>query len=410
MAGTEMTVVVGGGQAGLTTSALLSGLGCEHVILEKAPYVGSVWRDQRWDSFTFATPNHTFVLPGATYAGDEPEGFLTRAEIVEGIDHCAATIQAPLRLGIAVNSIAPQSDGSWQVLTSDGAIAAANVVMATGLFQRPKLPDFAPSIAPRVEQLHCMHYRHPGQLPPGAVLVVGSAQSGGQIAEELYKSGRRVFLALGGAGRAPRRYRGKDIFSWLLESGFMERTTDQLPSPRAKFAGNPHVSGAQGGHTLNLHQFARDGVVLLGRLLGGDGAHLHFAANRNESLARADAFEKTIVAFVDAYIARAGIDAPPESPPTLDDGFAQPELSELDLDAAGITSILWAAGFGFDFDIVHAPVFDSDGYPVHQGGATPAPGLYFVGLPWLTKYKSGLMVGVGEDAARVAQSIAARRH
>lgn len=406
MTQSDTTIIIGGGQAGLATSYYLTQQGTPHVILEKAPYVGSAWRDQRWDSFTLVTPNHTFQLPGAVYAGDAPEGFLNNAEIAARFEQSAAAIGAPLQFGVEVSGVDPQPAGGFRVRTSSGEFAAANVVMATGLFQRPKAPPYAQALSGSVTQLHSSQYRNPAQLPPGGVLVVGSSQSGAQIAEELYKSGRRVCLALGSAGRAPRRYRGRDIFTWLLESGFMDRTTDQLPSPRAKFSGNPHVSGAQGGHTLNLHQFARDGVQLLGRLQGGDGTHLHFAPNRNEMLARSDAFEQNVLAFIDAYIARRGIDAPPDSPPLLDDGLAHAEITDLEMDAAGIRTMIWASGYSFDFNIVHAPVFDADGYPVHQGGATAVPGLYFVGLPWLTKYKSGLIVGVSEDAARVAAMIA----
>ncbi len=402
----DSTIIIGGGQAGLATSYHLAQAGCEHVILERAPYVGSAWRDARWDSFTLVTPNHAFLLPGAIYDGDAPEGFLNNAEIAARFEQSAAAIQAPLRFGVEVTAVEPQPNGDLRVRTNSGEFASANVVMATGLYQRPKLPSFARALSSRVTQVHSSHYRNPSQLPPGAVLVVGSSQSGAQIAEELYKSGRQVFLALGSAGRAPRRYRGKDIFTWLMESGFMDRTPDQLPSPRAKFSGNPHVSGTQGGHTLNLHQFARDGVQLLGRLQGGDGTHLNFAPNRNEMLAKTDAFEQGVLAFVDAYIANRGIDAPTDRPPLLDDGLAQAEITDLDMDAAGIGAVIWAAGYVFDFDIVHAPVFDADGYPVHHGGMTAVPGLYFVGLPWLTKYKSGLLVGVGEDAARVAAMIA----
>jgi len=238
--------------------------------------------------------------------------------------------------------------------------------------------------------------------------VVGSAQSGCQIAQELYQSGRRVCLCIGGTGRVPRRYRGKDIFDWLLELGFFDRTVDDLPSPQAKFAGNPHVSGRDGGQSLNLHQFARDGVVLLGHLRGVSGETIHVAPDRKESLAKADAFEREISGLIDTLIEQTGVQAPAEDLPVLRDGYDADEITELDLSAAGITSIIWATGYAFDFSMVKLPIFDADGYPIQKRGFTEYPGLFFVGMPWLYRQKSGLLVGVGEDADFVAAAIAER--
>jgi putative flavoprotein involved in K+ transport len=274
------------------------------------------------------------------------------------------------------------------------------------MFQMPKLPAFGAELSPSILQLHSGKYSHPDALPPGAVLVVGSAQSGCQIAEELYQSGRRVYLCVGSAGRAPRRYRGKDIFEWLYLTGFFDRTVDKLPSPKAKFAGNPHATGRDGGHTLNLHQFARDKVTLLGRIQGATGSSIYLANDLKESLAKVDQFEAEIVKLVDNFIMQKGLEAPQETLAALRDGYAAEEITELDLQAAGITTIIWAMGYRFDFNYVKHPIFDGDGYPIQTRGVTELPGLYFVGLPWLTKYKSGLLVGVGEDAEFVASAIA----
>ena len=238
------------------------------------------------------------------------------------------------------------------------------------------------------------------------MLVVGSAQSGAQIAEELYQGGRKVYLSVGRAGRVPRRYRGKDANWWSDKLGIYDRTVDQLPSPKAKFFGKPHISGKDGGHTLNLHQFARDGVVLVGHLRGVDDSRIILAADLKENLAKADQFEADFVKAIDQYIAETGMQAPPETLPELRDGFDQRVLSEIDLKSAGITNIIWATGYKFDFSLVKLPVLDSDGFPIQKRGVTDYPGLYFVGLPWLHNAKSGLLYGAGEDAAYIAQKLA----
>lgn len=238
--------------------------------------------------------------------------------------------------------------------------------------------------------------------------MVGSAQSGSQIAEELYLSGRKVYLCTGSAGRVPRRYRGKDIFEWMNLTGFLDRTPDVLPSPQAKFAGNPHVSGRDGGRTLNLHQFVRDGVSLAGHIQGGEGNTIHVAGDLKENLAKADKVETDLVKMVDAYIARNGLDIPAETLPVLQDGYEVEELREIDLQSAGITTIIWAMGYRFDFSFIKLPVQDTDGFPIQKRGVTAYPGLYFVGLPWLDKMRSGLLVGVGESAEYIASQIIAR--
>jgi putative flavoprotein involved in K+ transport len=216
------------------------------------------------------------------------------------------------------------------------------------------------------------------------------------------------YLCVGSAGRLPRRYRGQDITWWLDKIGFFDRTVDQLPSPQAKFAGNPHVTGARGGHTLNLHRFARDGVVLLGHLQNVQGRTITLAPDLKENLAKVDKFEVDIVRMIDAYIERSGLDIPAETLPELRDGYDAEVIRELDLDAAGVTSVIWAMGYTADFSLVKLPVVGADGYPVQKRGITEYPGLYFVGLHWLDRFKSGILLGVGEDAAYVASAILAR--
>ncbi len=402
------TIIVGGGQAGLATSYWLKQHGQEHLVLDRADRPGHAWR-QRWDSFTLATPNWTFLLPGAAYDGPDRDGFLPRDEIVTTFEHYAAGNDLPVAFNVDVTSVAPLADRpGYRVDTQDTTYQAVNVVIATGLYQRAKIPAFAAGLPADVLQLPSEQYRNPAGLPPGAVLVVGSGQSGCQIAEELHKAGRPVFLSVGSAGRAPRRYRGKDTYEWLALAGFFDRTPAMLPSPKARFTANPHLSGAGGGHDLNLHQFARDGMTLLGHLRGIADGKLSLAPDLYDGLAKADQFEVQVLGLIDGYIARNGLDAPPEQRPALRDGYDRPIITDLDVRTAGIKTVIWAAGYDFDFNLVKLSVTDGDGFPVQQRGVTAYPGLYFVGLPWLHTQKSGLLLGVGEDAAFIAEHIVNR--
>lgn len=400
------TVIIGAGQGGLAVSYFLQAQGREHLVLEKTERPGHVWMDDRWDSFAINTPNWTVRMPGAEYNGPDPDGFMPRQEISAYFGQYVEQFNLPLQYGTNVTSVEQLAGGkSFEVSTERGAFQARNVVVATGLFQRPKIPAYAAQLPAGIAQLHSGQYRHPGALPPGAVLVAGSGQSGCQIAEELYQAGRLVYLCVGGAGRAPRRYRGKDIFKWQQLAGMFDRTVDKLPSPKAKFAGNPQVSGKNGGHNLNLHQFARDGVRLLGRMAGAQDGRVSLAPGLHDSLARVDKFEADLVKMLDEFILKSGIEAPEESLPQLQDGYAVEEVAELELKAAGIGSVIWASGYDFDFNLVKLPVTDGDGYPLQLRGVTQYPGLYFIGLPWLYKYKSGLLAGVAEDAQYVAERI-----
>lgn len=406
---TVHTVIIGGGQAGLATSYCLKQQNIEHVVLEQAAQAGNAWRNFRWDSFTLVTPNWALRMPGDPYKGDDPDGFMPRDEVVAYFEHYINAFNLPIRYGIHVTEINVQPGGEGYIIhTSGESFTAKNVVIATGLLQGPKIPKFGGNISSRVLQIHSTQYRNPQQLPQGAVLVIGSAQSGAQIAEELYQDGRKVFLAVGGAGRVPRRYRGKDIVFWLDKIGFFDRTPDMLDSPKSRFAGNPHVSGKNGGHNINLHQFVRDGVQLLGHAIGGDNEKVLFAGDLKQSLEKADQAEANIIKKIDDYILSKGLDVPHETLPELRDGYAVPEITEMDLIKENIGTIIWAQGFSFDFSMVKLPVFDEAGYPIQKRGVTEFPGLYFVGLPFLYKMKSGLLIGVGEDAEYIASHAASR--
>ena len=403
------TVIIGGGQAGLATSYHLKQRNQEHIVLEQSSRVGNAWRNDRWDSFTLLTPNWSFKLPGAEYKESEPDGFMAKEEVVRRFDQYVSRYRLPVQYKVQVTGVEKNScaDG-YLVKTGDEVLQSRNVVVATGLYQKARIPSCSTSLPANILQLHSGRYRNPHSLPPGAVLVVGSAQSGCQITEELYLSGRKVYLSTGSTGRVPRRYRGRDIYEWMYLGGFLDRTPDKLSSSREKFIANPHVSGRDGGRSLNLHQFARDGVVLLGHIQGADGNRLWFASDLKENLAKSDKVETEITGYVDKYIEQAGLNAPVEKLPALTDGYQAREITELDLHQAGITTIIWAVGYDFDFSLVNLPVFDRDNFPIQQRGVTAFPGLFFVGLPWLYRQKSGHLSGVGEDADYVASAIAYR--
>jgi putative flavoprotein involved in K+ transport len=405
------TLVVGGGQAGLASSHSLARRGVDHVVLE-ARRVGESWRSRRWDSFTLVTPNWMTALPDlppGVGGADHPNGFLPRAEIVEMLSSWATALAAPVREGVAVTSVTRDPAGpSYTVETTDGPWRARRVIAATGTNRTPHRPRFAADLPIPIAQLDVIAYRNPELLQPGAVLVVGSGQSGCQVAEELRLAGRDVYLSVGSAGRFIRRYRGRDAFRWTVAGGLFDLTEAQWADPRGRRSPNPHLTGARGGHTINLHRFARDGVHLLGRIEGVTGSRLRIADDLHARLAGADAFAARFRQEIDAQIERSGLVAPdPDDSDDYpgDDGFRVPLVAQLDLGAAGITSVIWACGFAPDFSYLRLPVLADDGWPIHDGGITGEPGLAFVGLRFQTSAKSDLLFGVAADAARVVERL-----
>ena len=401
------TVIVGGGQAGLAMSYCLQREGREHLVLERAPAVANAWRNQRWDSFTLVTPNFQVRMPGAEYQGKEPYGFMPLAEVVEYFDDYTERFGLPVHCGVEVFSVEKTREG-YLVRTSEGHYQAENVVVATGLFQAPKIPKFGAAISSGILQMHSMEYRKPSSIPDGAVLVVGTGQSGAQIAEELYQSGTKVYLSVGSAGRVPRRYRGRDINDWFTRMGMFDTKVEELKTPQDKFAPHPQISGKNGGESLNLHQFARDGVVLLGHVRDVRDGKLILASDLVETLAKVDQFETEALKKIDAYIALRDLRSPVETIQQLHDGYEQEQITELDLKSSGISTVIWATGYSFDFSLVKLPVFDADGYPIQKRGVTEYEGLYFLGMPWLHNRRSGILFGVGDDAAYLAGHIVAR--
>lgn len=403
------TIIIGGGQAGLAMSYFLSQQDREHIILEKNQRIAESWRG-RWDSFTLVTPNWQLKMPGYPYQGDDPDGFLTRDEVVQYLEEYVEWIDPPLRFGVEVSAVERlENEDGYVVRTTQGPYRAENVVVAVGTFQQPDIPGFSEDLSDGFHQLHSSAYRNPGALPDGGVMVVGSGQSGSQIAQELYQSGRQVHLCTGTAWPLPRRYRGKDSMWWLDQMGVTKQTVDELEDPAERFAANPQVSGKDGGQDINLHAFARDGVRLLGHLEDAQGTKVELAPDLHQNLARGDKRVAEVMAGVDKFIRKRGMDVPRDEVPDLEHGYEQEVITELDLETAGIRNILWATGFAWDYSWVKPVSFDEFGYPIQQRGVTDSPGLYFMGLHWMHTLKSALFLGLGEDAEYVANHIKENR-
>jgi len=395
--------VVGGGQAGLAASAELMRAGVEHVVLERGR-VGETWRG-RWDSFCLVTPNWSVRLPGYPYDGSDPDGYMPRDEIVAYLERYAAACAAPVREWVDVRSIAREDDG-FVLDTTAGGLAASTVVVATGAYQRPHRPAAAASLPPDLLQLDAEGYTSERSLPPGRVLVVGSGQSGCQIAEELVEAGRDVVLACGRAPWAPRSVAGRDLIWWAVETGYMDVAVDALPDPAARLWGNVLATGHGGGHDLDLRTLQRSGVTLAGRFLGADGGRARFADDLAESVAWGDERYRQFAGLVHGLAAERGL-----GPIALGEPPRFEAKPPRHLDLATVGAVVFTCGFRPDYSswLPWPEAFDDLGFPVHDDGASRAvPGLYFVGVHFLRTRKSSLLLGVGEDAALVAGAIARR--
>ena len=406
------TVIIGGGHAGLTMSYSLSALGREHVILERGR-VGERWRSERWDSFCFQFPNWTIEAPGFKYQSDDPDAFAPGREIVRFIQDYATFINAPTRCGVEVTCLERASDsGRYLLTTNNGTIEAANVVIATGPYQRAALPAISSDVPKNIFQVHSSSYRNPNQLPPGAVLVVGSGASGCQIADDLHQSGRQVYLSVGHHNRVPRRYRGKDFAYWGAALKRLEQIVDTVPVHLRKGA-EVLLTGADGGYDVDLRSMAARGVVLLSHSQGIKNGDLILANDLEHHLAKGDESFESFKKAVDEYVTRTGLEVPEEQEsnvtPNITKQISTP-VSHLNLKDAGVSAIVWASGFRYDFDRVKLPIFDDGGEPMHRRGVTQFPGIYFLGLRWLYKRKSSFLVRAGpaEDAAYLAEQIMAR--
>jgi putative flavoprotein involved in K+ transport len=398
------TLIIGGGQAGLAMSDMLSRRSLSHLVVEQHR-IAERWRSERWTGLRFQFPNWSIRLPGYRFEHPNPDGFATSGEIVDFLAAYAAFIKAPVRSGVKVIALSRRSDGPGFVAeTSAGPIEAGNVVVATGPYQRPVIPDLLDGNS-RVFQVHASAYKEPDQLPAGSVLIVGSGASGTQIAEELQRAGRGVFLSVGRHKRVPRRYRGDDLTWWLSELGL-----DQTPSAkRGPDKTLPLITGAYGGHTIDFRELAAQGICLLGRITAASGGTLAVGSDLSASLAAGDTTYFLFLDMADKYVRRSGMNLPPEPEARIlrrDPACAKTPITQLDLQKEGITSVIWATGYVFDFGWIDLPVLDSTGEPKHRDGITDVPGLYFLGLPWLSKMHSSFLSGVGDDAAALAEHIA----
>ncbi|WP_031464278.1 flavin-containing monooxygenase [Sciscionella sediminilitoris] len=397
-------LVVGGGQSGLAMSEHLSDCGLPHLVLER-DRIAERWRSERWDSLVANGPAWHDRFPGLEFGDIGPDDFASKDQIAEYFEAYAEKIAAPIRTGVEVTSVRRKSgQHGFRVETSEGTIDARFVVAATGPFQRPVIPPIIPADA-GPEQLHSSSYRNPEQLPEGAVLVVGAGSSGVQIAEELRRSGRSVYLSVGPHDRPPRRYRGRDFVWWLGVLGKWDAETPPRGAEHVTIA----VSGARGGHTVDFRALADLGINLVGLTSSFDNGTIRFAPDLGTNIANGDANYLSLLQEADAYVERYGLDLPEE--PEAHELGPDPEcvtdpMLELDLAAAGVTSIVWATGYAVDYGWLQVDALDEQGRPAHRRGISTEPGVYFLGLPWLARRGSSFIWGVWHDAKFVADHIA----
>ena len=401
-------LVIGAGQAGLAASRCLRDRGVEHVVLERGR-VAERWRSERWDSLRLLTPNWQSRLPGHRYSGPDPDGYMSTSEVVGYLDGYARSFAAPVEERTNVVSVGPLGSG-YCVATERGAFEARSVVIATGYCDVPFVPRLAASLPPALHQVVPTRYRNPGLLPEGGVLVVGASSTGVQLADEIHASGRPVTLAVGRHLRLPRVYRGRDILWWLDAMGVFDETGAEVydlelsrRQPSLQLVGRPDRA------TLDLPTLERRGVRLVGRALVAEGSIVRFDDDLVAHTAAADARLARVLARVDAFAAASGLDAE-VGPPEPFEPFLWPKEAPdtIDLDAEGIRTVVWATGFRRQYPWLEVPVLDSRGEIRHDGGVTPAPGLYALGLNFLRRRKSSFIDGVGDDAAVLADHIAAR--
>ncbi|TSB32657.1 NAD(P)/FAD-dependent oxidoreductase [Streptomyces sp. NBC_01525] len=400
-------VVVGAGQAGVAMSEHLGAHGVPHIVLERQR-IAERWHSERWDSLVANGPAWHDRFPGLEFPDVAPDAFASKEQVADYFAAYAEKIGAPIRCGVEVTSVRKRADRpGFRVETSEGSIDARFVVAATGPFQRPVIPPIVPDDAVPV-QIHSSGYRNPQQLPEGAVLVVGAGSSGVQIADELRRSGRCVHLSVGPHDRPPREYRGRDFCWWLGVLGIWDAETPPQGAEHVTIA----VSGARGGHTVDFRALAGTGIELVGLTASYDDGVLCFAPDLAANIAFGDAKYLEFLRAADAYVERNGLDFPEEPEAHVlgaDPDCVTSPLLELDLAGAGVTSIVWATGFATDYSWLGVDAFDEDGRPKHRRGVSSEPGVYFLGLPWLSRRGSSFIWGVWHDARYVADHITTQR-
>jgi putative flavoprotein involved in K+ transport len=398
-------VVIGAGQAGLAISHELAGLGVDHVVLER-DRVGETWRN-RWDTFCLVTPNWSVRLPGRPYDGTDPDGFMPRDQMVVYLEQYAASFESPVQEHVEISSLRAQDGDGFVVETTSDPYKARSLVLATGAYQRPHRPHGVNALPDGLFQIDAEDYRNPTALPPGRVLIVGSGQSGCQIAEELHRSGREVLLACGRAPWCPRRIGDRDVVWWLVESGFFDAPFSSLAGPEARLYANLLTTGHDGGHDLHLRILNDMGVILAGHFLGSDGIRARFAPDLEKTMAWGDARYRQLMDLFRRLAAERGLKPIESQEPGQFVGSGPAEV-----DLAGFGAVIFASGFRPDFRswLPWPDAFDDDGFPLQVDGAsTVVPELYFVGVHFLRKRKSSLLVGVGEDATVIARRVAHRK-
>lgn len=404
-------IVIGAGHAGLAVSQRLAGRGLEHIVLEREE-IGQTWREQRWDSFRVNSPNWMNGLPGTPYAGDAPDAFPSTREWVEHLERHVLMHSLPVRTHTDVTAVEAGDGQTFVVTTATGdRLRTRTIVVASGGQNVPKVPASAREIDPKVQVLTTATYKRPTQPAPGAVLVVGGAQSGCQIAEELLDAGREVYLAVGKAPRVPRRLRGRDVMFWFKELGISRQRPEDLPDPAMIRWPPPLLSGVGPlGHTLSYQSLAARGATLLGHFEGVSGGRLCFATDLAAHIAFADERSAFTRRNVDKHLEKTGIAAPPSGPDPADEPVADPARyagpTELDPRDRGISSVIFSTGFGGDFSWLRVPTLDAQGAPVHVEGRSPVHGIWFIGLTWLRHRASAMIDGAEDDSAFVIDGIA----
>ena len=398
-------VIIGGGQSGLSMSYLLKEKGVDHVIFEKKKIADS-WRSFRWDTFCLVTPNWQCNLPGYSYSGNDPYGFMVKDEIVEFLEGYASSFNPPVIEGIEVLNVSKNNGDEWFVINSSGgAYFAKQVVVCIGNYHSAPMPKIAEKFPANIKHVHSAHYKNPGELPAGEVLVVGTGQSGSQIAEDLHLAGRQVHLCVGNAPRCARLYRGKDVVEWLDKMKYYDLPVDKHPEgENVREKTNHYVTGRDGGREIDLRKFALEGMKMYGPLNGANETILQFSPQLKENLDNADKVSENIKKKIDKYIAENGIDAPVE-PPYIPAWEPASETVELALAHTNITSVVWCIGFGHDFSWLKFPVLTERGFPLHNRGITQTEGLYFLGLTWQNTWGSARFSGVARDAEYLLEYI-----
>ena len=397
-------VVVGGGQAGLSASHQLCKYGINHIVLERSKRFHS-WKKDRWDSFCLVTPNWQCRLPGWHYKGDDPNGYMVKDDIVDYLEGFANSFQPPIQEGVRVTGVDRCSDGKILITTSETRWIADFVILATGSYDLQLKPDFAKNLNPDIVQVSSKSYKNPSDIPDGTCLVIGTGQSGVQMMEDLWIEGRDVRLSVGSAPRSPRIYRGRDATDWLYEIGEYSKTIEQQPDPKQTEAKTNHyLSGRNGGHEIDLREFALKGLKLYGTVSNFDDDRIFFEPNLEENLDRADESYLKICRMIDDYIESEGIDAP-EKPIFTKKWKPSNETESLDMIREGITSVLWCTGFKPDYSWLKIDCLDNRGRPIHRRGITQEYGVYFLGLNWLNTWGSGRFLSVAEDAEFLVNDI-----